>query len=158
MSGVTDNYGLILPSAGEPYDVGITNANNIETDKQIKLNSNRAKKAPAVSGWAGNGSTWGVSADAVLNTADFKLLPGTYVGSTDASGYVGIDMPYTFPNGYYVVSMVNGDVIALNGVVFALSTGIFTNLANRFYIKLSNGSGVAFSNISFRMNYLVVGW
>lgn len=36
MSGVTDNYGLILPAAGEPYDVAIPNANNIEIDKQIK--------------------------------------------------------------------------------------------------------------------------
>lgn len=42
MSGVTDNYGLILPAAGEPYDVGVTNANNIAVDAEIKkLNDNK---------------------------------------------------------------------------------------------------------------------
>ncbi len=36
MSGVTTNYGLILPDPGEAYDVAITNSNNVEIDEQLK--------------------------------------------------------------------------------------------------------------------------
>lgn len=45
MSGVTDNYGLILPADGEAYNVDILNQNNIAIDALIK---ERAKQAEGV--------------------------------------------------------------------------------------------------------------
>jgi hypothetical protein len=36
MSGVTDNYGFILPAEGEAYDVDILNGNFIQADTKIK--------------------------------------------------------------------------------------------------------------------------
>jgi hypothetical protein len=43
MSGVTTNYGLILPDPGEAYDLPIINANNTAIDTQIKARENQAK-------------------------------------------------------------------------------------------------------------------
>lgn len=36
MSGVTTNYGLILPATGEAYDIAIPNANNTSIDTKLK--------------------------------------------------------------------------------------------------------------------------
>lgn len=43
MSGVTDNYGLILPAAGEAYDVDIINQNNVSIDTLLKTLDKKAQ-------------------------------------------------------------------------------------------------------------------
>lgn len=160
MATPTPNYGLMKADEGEKYDVNLTNTNLTTIDAQMKINADKIKKAPKVIGWAGNGSTFGASAHTAIaaGTADMLWLPGSVSITTDAQGYSGIDLPSPFPNGYYVVSLTNGDNAAQGNIGIHVSTGIFTNTLSRFYVRvINNGTGVPIVG-QVRVNFLCVGW
>lgn len=92
MSGVTDNYGFILPVPGEAYDVDLTNSNSVEIDKQLKNRENQAKGLVAYAELSP--STGGINTEAVvLNIASFNFkanrnyrIGASGSGSVDALG------------------------------------------------------------------------
>lgn len=91
MSGVTDNYGLILPADGEAYNVDILNQNNIAIDALIK---ERARQAE------------GVKVRDIENTSDSGPVAGTEasLASGIASFAFKADRKYWigFKGNYYV--------------------------------------------------------
>lgn len=141
---------LQLPDPGESYSLPLLNQNftNIANDSK--------RRTQSVYDPTG-GTTWGsIPADAT--TAAYKILPCSAVGTTDANGYYGVPMPLSFPNGYIVVSCLNGDDWARPSLYFNISTNIFTNTANKFYVRaVQNGSTPLNAGI-MRINFLVVGW
>lgn len=90
--------------------------------------------------------------------SDLKVQFGSAPFTTDASGYMGVDMPAAFTSGYFVISMINGDGNANSNIMYQLTTGIFTNTASRFYVRaIRADSGVAIGSQTMRLNYIVIG-
>lgn len=94
MSGVTDNYGFILPAEGEAYDVAIPNGNNVAIDAQLKTqDTNRIKKADAlVARLSFNATSVGLSGSAVManfvvvNLVANRWYRAKYIFNTVCSG------------------------------------------------------------------------
>ena len=147
---------LQLPDPGENYSLPLINNNNTAIAAEVNADNVKIKTALKVLGIHGTSATWGTMPTL---TSDLKVIFGSQPLTTDASGYVGVDMPSSFANGYIVVSMSNGDIAAQANINVTLSTGVFSNLANRFYVgvKVAN-TGAALSSGTFRLGYLAIGW
>jgi hypothetical protein len=98
MSGVTTNYGYILPAKGEGYDVGITNQNMTAIDEDIKAETTKYRHAeysragqndnPAGTPWGMGNYTALLDIGQSINYADMIdypandrlrfLIPGVY--------------------------------------------------------------------------------
>lgn len=156
MATPTTNYNLLKPATGETYDVALLDTNYDKIDAQMFVEATAIKTALKAIGVSSTGIAWGSYPPL---TSDFKVVIGSNVASTDASGYSGIDMPVSFSNGYFVIGLANGDVAAQPNVTFGMSTGIFTNLASRFYIRvMTANTGAALPSSSARVNYIAIGW
>lgn len=91
MSGVTDNYGFILPAEGEAYDVDITNSNNIAIDAQIKLRESYAN-GDRIQLFQNAGFVWGGALqewDAGVLSADANAAQSSQVSPSQAFAIPG---------------------------------------------------------------------
>lgn len=161
MATPTTYYNLLKALVGEVYDVNLTNNNLDKLDTALHNTDVRVKTASKVIGWGSANTTWGNNPQAALTagTADMDRIPGSIVVTTDASGYAAIDLPTSFLNGYYVVSLLNGDTIAQANITISLSTGVFTNTSSRFYVRVvTANTGTALASGTCRINYSVEGW
>lgn len=157
MATPTTNYNLLKPATGETYDVNLLDTNYDKIDTQMFVEATAIKKATKILGWDGASATWGSAA--TPSTSDMDIVVGSQAVTTDSSGYVGINLSGTFPNGFYVVALINGDVAAQLNINCALSTGIFTNTASRFYIRvITANTGASLNSATLRLNYVVIGW
>lgn len=171
----TSPYNLPYPQIGDPVKDGQANmellakrVNTVLTDGSFpasnpdvaditaRLNALEALATPVVVGMSG--ATWGTSlTPAQIPGKDFKTLAETAVVTTDASGYAAVVIPYTFANGDIVTSMVNGDDWARPAATYHISTNLFTNTNNKFYIRVYQGTNPVL-NGTCRLNYSVTGW
>lgn len=152
MSTVTPKLGLTKPAGTEQFNLATYNNNLDIVDTDSTNQATDIKKAPKILGVT-SGVTWGTSP---TTSSDIRYVSGTGAFTTDASGYIGVDMPASFPNGYMVVGMVNGDDPARPAATFHISTGVFTNTASRFYVRVYQGTTIVASSL-VRLNYFVVG-
>lgn len=156
MSTVTPKLNLVKAATVEQYSLATTNNNLDKIDAEAVSNEALIKTAMKIIGVHGASATFGTIP--VVATSSFKVNFGSTPLTTDASGYVAVDMPTAFSNGYIVVAMMNGDVQAQANANFALSTGIFTNTASRFYVRvITANTGAALVSGTLRLNYIVIG-
>lgn len=153
MSTVTTYLGLTKPAGIEQFNLATYN-NNLDLADNAYL---RAMIAPAIMGWDAGATTWGAAPTNVATT-NFKMLAASGVVTTDANGYAAITMPYAFPNGYLVVGGINGDDWARPSVYYNISTNIFTNTNNKFYIRAIQNGNTPLNGGVLRFSYTVVGW
>ena len=90
MSTSTTNLCLTKPAAGENYSRAVFN-NNMDLIDTAYLRSLRAGQVQTFTA-----VTWGSAlAAGAIPGKDFRELNESFVGTTDASGYCGINLPYT---------------------------------------------------------------
>lgn len=156
MSTVTPKLNLVKPTTVEQFSLATLNNNMDIIDSNASSVATSIKAALKLIGASGTGATWGTPPTA---TSDIKVNIGSAPFTTDASGYIGVDMATAFPNGYIVFALTNGDHAAAANIIFSMSTGIFTNTATRFYIRaLVANTGAAYGSGGCRVNYIAIGW
>lgn len=140
---VAPNVPIVMQTLAESVDAALATIDNVPSLEVVSF----------------SGTTWGASlTSAQLAGKNFKFMSESAVVTTDANGYVGITMPYTFPNGYLISGVINGDDWARPNVTYMISTNIFTNTANKFYVRALQNGGTPVNASVVRINYTVTGW
>lgn len=84
---------------------------------------------------------------------------GTFVGATDAQGYLLIGYPAVFPNGVITLWVCNGDASVNRKALMSVATAPFTNDLTKFYVSVVDSStGNPIANTTVRCNWLAKGW
>jgi hypothetical protein len=97
------------------------------------------------------------------STSELLQSAGTMIGTTDNSGYVGIDFPRPFPNGLMTIVVTNGDanVDAARGrgpLTFSVAgTPWGTGTKDRVVLMVRSPAGPE-TNLTVRINYIALGW
>lgn len=103
----------------------------------------------------GAGSVVGGAVPAIdTGSVPFKVQMGTFVGATDASGYVTFNFPVAFPNGVCSVLVMQGDQTHA-GATFCITTTTVSSVTYRMFTTTGaswNSSG------NHRISWIAIGW
>jgi len=83
---------------------------------------------------------------------------GTFVGTTDAAGYIVIGYPVPFPNFVITPAVWNGDGAANRKAIMAVQTTPFANDLTKFYVSAVDGvTGNPLANTTLRFGWMADG-
>lgn len=103
------------------------------------------------------GSSTGLLAGLQAGTIKPIIQCGTFVGTTDASGYIAIPYPVAFPNGVIMALVGNGDSAPDRNLLMSVATTPFTNSVTTLFAGATSG-GAQKSNAQLRFNWVAIGW
>jgi len=124
----------------------------------VRLNTLEALELPVMFGAGSNLNP--KTATPLLSEMQLKIQAGTSVGTTDPTGFLGINYPTPFPNGILSVYICGGDSNANADTFFKLGwqAGFDPYPLHRFVYGAYTANGTLRTNYLGRVNWIAIGW
>ena len=163
MASMGNSAGVIKNVASQAARDALTTTTKVTRDDvpgqpiEIKGSGGWVRQGPVVQA---NTQTVGTGMAANAFTTGTKQpwwQGGTFVGTTDSSGNIGINYPVAFPAGVVTAVMMNGDS-ATGNLIMSIS-GDFTQSLAILYVKVRTANtGAIVPSASVRINWMALGW